>query len=114
MIQNGSWTYFTGCPGLKNQLNGKGYTGKIYCSKLISIKERNALLYELSKSLFQKKALEREESLPLTDSLSDIWSVAVQVMDLSIKMNGFKSSSIWSPFDEADTKRKMSNDDFSY
>ena len=96
----------------ENQLNGRRHNENIYCSKLISIKKRHDLLYELSKSLFQKKDLEREESLPLTDSLSDIWSIAVQIMDLSVKMNGFKSSSIWSPFDEADMKRKMNNNDF--
>lgn len=56
-----------------------------YCQEILSTDKRRALLYELSDSLFKQKVLERAGGA-ITDVISDIWSVAVQVMDLSVKM----------------------------
>ncbi len=71
---------------------------KKYCWDLISAKDRNVLLYALSQSLFKKKdeSFSKRGSVSRQDMVSEVWSVAVEIMDLSIKMNDFEESDIWS------------------
>lgn len=68
---------------------------EVYCSELVSKQKRNTLLYELFPSLLKQKTLERETDSYLKESVSDIWSAAVQVMDLSVKINNFTDSPVW-------------------
>ena len=63
-----------------------------YCAEWIPKNQRNILLYELFQSLLKQKALNRKTT---ESALSDIWSVAVRIMDLSVKMNSFQNTSVW-------------------
>ena len=68
----------------------------IYCGSIaVSKQQRNILLYELFENLFQRRALKRMVDSSLRNSLSDIWSIAVQVMNLSVKMNNFENNPVW-------------------
>ena len=90
---------------------GKAHAGKKkYCSDLLSFNKKNALLYELSQSLFKQIDLETESK----DLISEIWSAAVQIMDLSVKMNNFENKDIWSLSFKAlfNLRTEMSDYDF--
>ena len=90
---------------------------KKYCGDFISVKDRNVLLYALSQSLFKKKQQgidKREGQSSRQDLISEVWSVAVEVMDMSVKMNDFEQSDIWSLSFKAlfDIRNEMNEYDF--
>ncbi len=61
-----------------------------FCSELIPMKKRNTLLYGLARAFLKRINLEER-----TELVSEVWSVAVKIMDLSVKMNNFEDSDIW-------------------
>ena len=87
---------------------------KIYCSELVSKQERKDLIHKLFQSLLDKKDSERTSNASLESSLSDIWSVAVHIMDLSVKINNLRDSPIW--FLDLDTLSNIEDrtDDYDF
>ena len=79
----------------KSSFSARRRRQKKYCGDFISPKDRNVLLYALSQSLFKKSDFERNEGASTQDLISEVWSVATKIMDLSIKMNDFQESDIW-------------------
>lgn len=84
------------------------------CAELVSKQKRNTLLYELSQSLFKQKTLERKTDPSLRESLSDVWSVAVQIMDLSVKVNDFQDSPVWHLTFNALTNMKEETNNYDF
>ena len=97
----------------KKQIGVRRRTKNIsYCKDFLSKQKRNTLLYDLSQSLF-KQADGTEDLSEIKDIVLDIWSVAVQIMDLSIKMNDLEDNGIWKlSFTLFNSREEMDDYDF--
>ena len=76
------------------------------------MERRNTIAYGLAQSLFKQMNL--DESSSPEDLISEIWSVAATIIDLSVKINNFEYSDLWNLSLSAmfNMRNEMNNYDF--